>query len=137
MLVLDASVAVKWFVPEERRPEAKALLAGGEEMMAPDLIVAEVGTGLARKARMGEVPAAGAARALSHWLAWVGEGVVHLVPTVELLEGAYELSLALDHQLPDCLYLALAKREGAPLVTADERLVKKAKGLKGVEVRAL
>lgn len=74
---------------------------------------------------------------MSHWLGWVGEGVVHLVPTAELLEAAYEISLALDHQLPDCLYLALARREDAPLVTADERQVKMAKGLKGVEVRLL
>lgn len=61
MLAMDASVAVKWFAPEGSRPETKAVLVRGEEMMAPDLIVAEVGTGLSKKARMGDVSAAAVA----------------------------------------------------------------------------
>jgi hypothetical protein len=137
MLVLDASVAVKWFVPEERRPEARAILAGGEELVAPEIIVAEVGTGLSRKARLGDIPAAAARGALIDWLAVVGSGAVVLTPIVELLEEAYEISIALDHQLPDCLYLALARQSECPLVTADAQLARKAKGLKGVEVQVL
>jgi len=39
--------------------------------------------------------------------------------------------------LPDCLYLALARKSEAPLIKAEEHLVRKAKGLKGVEGRML
>ena len=44
-------------------------------------------------------------------LCWV------IVPAVALL-----LALTLGHRVPDCLYLAVAEREGAALVTADRRL---------------
>lgn len=42
MLVVDCSVAVKWFIIEPGRPEARRLLHGGDRLIAPELIVAEV-----------------------------------------------------------------------------------------------
>ena len=42
MLVVDASVALKWFIEEEGSAQAAALLATPELLVAPDLIVAEV-----------------------------------------------------------------------------------------------
>ena len=48
-----------------------------------------------------------------------------LYPDRDLLPDALEISLELDHQLPDCLYLALARRLGAPMVTADDKLIRK------------
>jgi len=41
-LVIDASVACKWFIAEPQSDSAEALLAGGEVLIAPDLIVPEV-----------------------------------------------------------------------------------------------
>jgi predicted nucleic acid-binding protein len=37
-------------------------------------------------------------------------------------------ALAIDHAVHDCLYLALSEGQDAPLVTADRRLIAKAKG---------
>ena len=42
MLVLDASVAVKWFVEEPGTAAALALLAEDESLIAPELVIAEV-----------------------------------------------------------------------------------------------
>ena len=46
-LVVDSSVAVKWFVVEERTTEARRILDGYQRgdltLLAPDLIYAEVG----------------------------------------------------------------------------------------------
>ena len=42
-LVVDASIAVKWYVPEANSTQAAAILESGAELLAPDLLVAEVG----------------------------------------------------------------------------------------------
>ena len=42
MIVVDASVAVKWFYPEEREASAQRLIEGGERLLAPALIRVEV-----------------------------------------------------------------------------------------------
>jgi predicted nucleic acid-binding protein len=46
-----------------------------------------------------------------------------LVPVVELLPRAIELAFDLQHPIYDCVYLALAEREKAALITADRRLI--------------
>jgi predicted nucleic acid-binding protein len=40
MLVVDSSVAVKWFLEEPGDREAVALLRSGERLIAPELIIA-------------------------------------------------------------------------------------------------
>ena len=52
-LVVDASVAMKWFVSEEGSTEAATLLAGLDALIAPDLIVAEVVNAAWRAVRAG------------------------------------------------------------------------------------
>jgi predicted nucleic acid-binding protein len=42
MLVVDASVAVKWLLDQPGDREARALVEGAEALIAPELIVAEV-----------------------------------------------------------------------------------------------
>ena len=41
-LVVDASVAVNWYVPEVGSAQAAALLDSDAELLAPDLLVAHV-----------------------------------------------------------------------------------------------
>ena len=41
-----------------------------------------------------------------------------------LVTEALDLALALEHPVQDCVYLALAEREGCELVTADDKLVR-------------
>lgn len=138
MLVLDASVAVKWLVPEERQLEAEEILVSSIPLTAPAAIVAEVATALSKKVRVDGLSRQHARSSLRLWQGLLNvERRVMVVEDGELLSEALELSLGLNHQLPDCLYLALARHAQCPLVTADTQLVKKAKGLKGVEVRAL
>ena len=52
-LVVDASVACRWFVEEEGSVQAEALLTGDEGLVAPDLIIAEVCNAAWRKLRTG------------------------------------------------------------------------------------
>lgn len=117
-LIVDASIAVKWVVEEPGSAAARALLSNGERLIAPDLVLAEIGNAVRKKLARGIIPreqaviaARTAARAFDE-----------LVPTGLLAFTAIELALDLNHPVYDCFYLALAARERLPLITADDRL---------------
>ncbi len=121
MIVVDASVAVKWFLPETGANDAQQLLASGEALVAPSLIRVEVAAAIARKARLKEITRQDAEAAADLWLEAIVDGVIRLVPDETDVPGAVKLALALAHPLQDCVYLALAERLGAPMVTADQK----------------
>ena len=116
-LVVDASVAVKWFVREENSDSAGRLLEGDHDLHAPRLMAAEVGNALWQKARVGELEP-GRAGALANAIAGIG---VRWTDDELVCSEAVRLALALNRPVYDCVYLALAHRIGATLVTADER----------------
>jgi predicted nucleic acid-binding protein len=118
--VIDASVAIKWLVPEEGTEHANRLRA--HRLVAPDLLVVECAKALWKHARREEITeqeAIVAARLLAH-------SELELIPMLTLLEPATRLAIQPDHAAYDCTYLALAEREGCKLVTADKRLIRKA-----------
>ena len=132
-LVVDASVAAQWVLPEPLSARAAALRLTGEPIIAPDLVYAEIGNAVWKRAVQGEITTPMAIEALT-----TATGLfTTLVPMAELAARATEIAIALKHPVYDCFYLALAERERAPLITADKRLVAKAKQAKGIEVRAL
>jgi predicted nucleic acid-binding protein len=125
MTVVDASVAVKWFLPETGADAALQL--HGQELAAPALIRVEVAAAIVRKARSGEIAPEEAERAVGWWLKSLAEGSVTLVPDQTGLPNAVRLALALHHPLQDCLYLATASRCRAPLITADQKFAARAR----------
>jgi predicted nucleic acid-binding protein len=132
MLVVDASVAVLWTL-EQRGSDRAAALRTEDGLIAPSLIVAEIGNAVWKAVRRGDLPSDDGLTAIE-----IALGPFHeLKPTEELRGRALELAIELDHPIYDCFYLALAERERVPLVCADDRLMRKAKALKGIEVRAL
>jgi predicted nucleic acid-binding protein len=132
-LVVDASVAAQWVLPERQSEQANALRLTAEPIIAPDLVFAEIGNALWKRAVQGEITAATAVEALT-----TATGLfTALVSMAELAARATEIAIALKHPIYDCFYLALAERERAPLISADKRLIAAAKRAKGVEVRAL
>lgn len=126
ILVLDASVVVKWLVPEESQLDAFAILDSTTRVAAPHLIVSEVATALSKKVRLEAVPLSEAREALTMWLEhFIPEGRPVLHMDEKLLPDALNLSVKFNHQLSDCIYLALAQKLDARLVTADEKFVSK------------
>jgi len=117
--VVDASVAVKWFVDEARSAEARAVLASGQQIIAPDLIIPEICNTAWKKVRRGDI-------SLEQ-----GEAMVRALPlsfdrlvaTAPLSERALELARRFDHPAYDCFYVALAESESAVLVTDDDKLI--------------
>jgi predicted nucleic acid-binding protein len=120
LIVVDASVAVKWFVPEDGDESARALLAAHDgAFFAPAHAIAEVGGALARSHRLGAISSEHARRALEYL-----RGHVRFVPTEDLASPALDITLAHGISIYDALYVAAADRHDAPLVTADIRLIR-------------
>lgn len=126
LTVVDASVAVKWVLDESDSPAAERLLTGGQELFAPELLRLEGAGAITRAFRHGRLSADEAAEAVDDWLAQLRRGDVKLTPDGFDVRRAAEVSSVLRHPIPDCLYLALAERLGAELVTADTTFVSRA-----------
>jgi predicted nucleic acid-binding protein len=123
-LIVDASVAIKWFIDEPGSEVARRLWDDEPDLLAPDLIVPEVCNAAWRKVRLGQSDAAQAKEIAAR----LRHGVLELRPTAPLATRAMELALDLDHPVYDCFYLALAQAERASLVTADRRLENRLQG---------
>ncbi len=126
--VLDASVAVRWVVTERGSQEAAELLAQPIAWLSPRLMLTEAASALRRKVTAGDLRVELATEALQALVQAVTDGIIRLSDDEELAVPALLLALTLHHKVPDCLYIALAEREGAGLVSADRRLSALARG---------
>jgi predicted nucleic acid-binding protein len=117
--LVDASVAFKWFVPEHGTAQAQELLAASADVVAPELVLAEVGNALWKAHRRGWQPADDVATAIRD----LRSSFTQLLRLDPLVERASEIARKLDHPIYDCFYLACAEHVGEPLVTADQRLI--------------
>ena len=133
MAVLDASVAVRWVVTERGSDEAAELLGRPVGWLAPRLMLIEAAGALRKKVAVHELDTAAAAEALDILVHGTEDGLIHLAEDETLVASSLLLAIRLKHRVPDCVYLALAEREGAALATADARLASIAKA-RGVEV---
>jgi len=117
-LVVDASVAVKWFLPEPHSEEALRLLDGGRELLVPDLLWAEVGNVLWKRWRQGELPEEAAAGILQD----LRKLPLSVHASEEIAGIAWSFATRLGRSFYDSLYLALAANQSCSMVTADRRL---------------
>lgn len=117
MIVADASVAVKWLVPEADSAIARRLPE--QPLCAPDLIYAEVANALWAKLRRRQL-SPGAAEAAA---ARIPGLPISAVADADLAPAAFALAVRLNHAAYDCFYLALAIERGIHVVTADGRFV--------------
>jgi predicted nucleic acid-binding protein len=124
-VVVDASVAAKWFLPSTNEPladEAFHLLHRymNDEIrvLVPDLFWAEFGNVLWKSVRLGRCTESAARASLGS----LRERNLTTVPSLTLIEKALEIATACGRTVYDSLYVALAVHSKAPLVTADEKL---------------
>lgn len=129
-LYLDASVLVALFVAESRSQEAQTALRG-HVLVVSDFAVAEFSSGVARRARLGEITTVQAATVCATFDAWIAraarcESIVaaDLVAAIALVRR-FELGL----RTPDAINLAIAQRCGARLMTFDGKMARSARKL--------
>lgn len=118
VLVVDASVVIKWFIPEVHSAAARRLLEHNHQFLAPDLLFAEITNVIWKKVRSGQLTHA-QGRRLTNDLAKIA---VETIPCRSLIDDAYLLASAAGRTVYDALYLALAVRLDVQMITADERL---------------
>ncbi|MEM0011285.1 MAG: type II toxin-antitoxin system VapC family toxin [Candidatus Bathyarchaeia archaeon] len=124
ILVLDASVAVKWFNVEPLREKALIIrdkyVNGEIELIAPDLLYYEVANALRYNPRFGIEEVKSALKALEDLsiITYDFEG--------ELREKAVELAYRFGITIYDAAYVALAVIRDASLYTANKEVVVKA-----------
>ena len=124
--VVDANVAAKWLLPaagEGLLDQANRLVAlhvkRELQLLAPDLIEAEIGNVLWRAVRRSRISQAEAENSLRRF----SDLAIQVVPTSDLLGQALQIAVACDRSFYDSLYVALALTTKTELITADERLV--------------
>lgn len=116
LIVVDASVALKWVIREPDSAAAERVLERFR-LAAPELLAVECANALWLQVRRRLMSPAEARAALADLLAVD----VDYEPDHGLAASALSLAGDLDHPAYDCLYLALALERGALLVTADRR----------------
>ncbi len=124
-LVIDVSVAVKWFLPkrdEDLVDQAMELLARYRDaklrFLVPDLFWAEFGNVMWKAVRVGRCTREIAKDSIAE-IKTLG---LPTVPSQILIEQALSLALSFNRSVYDSLYVALAMESAAQLVTADEKL---------------
>ena len=121
--VLDASAALCWVLPRPNSSKALQLRADFQnavhELIAPSIFSGEVASALTKAERQKLIPV-GDARPL---LGRVMRTLPVMHPYEPLLDRAVDISSQTRSGLYDCLYVALAEREGCELVTDDQKLI--------------
>jgi predicted nucleic acid-binding protein len=124
--VIDSSAAFKWVVAETDSDKSMRLRdefrAGLVELIAPDIFPAEIASALLSAQRKGRIsdfvpPLADV----------MSEGVVLHATTPLLARMARIITTVTTgarFSVYDCLYVALAEREGCELITDDQRLIR-------------
>ena len=115
--VIDACVAIKWYIPEIHSENALRLLEKNYQFYAPDLIYAEVGNILWKKACLKkELHVTDAKDILTSFKRLPFK----IYANEYLVTAAWNLAQRYQCAVYDCLYLALAQLEDSILVTADK-----------------
>ena len=124
MIVIDASIALKWILTEEANQEAAQKILqnhvkGKDEIVIPSLLLMEYANILVTKSRLTEAK-------IKEGLELINEANLRIYSFSkrDLLETSI---MARKHKTTfyDMLYAVVAKRNKAILVTADENFIKK------------
>lgn len=123
MLVIDASVAVKFVTEEPGSDKAYKIILGPDPLIAPDWVLAECANSIGKKVLANQLSRVAAEASFAQ----LPEFFARLFPTDAMLDEGFRLALDMGHAVYDCVYLVLALREEAPVVTADLKFAKAAR----------
>ena len=123
-VVLDASIAAKWYISESDSDAAQKLLDSEFLFLAPDIFFVEVAGAVIRQHREYKQLSKDDVLLATEDLLRMG---IETVSSAILLSRSVDISLALGHPIKDCFYVALAERWQTILVTADLQLHDKVK----------
>ena len=121
-IVVDSSVAIKWFIPQNYSVEANQILSAYQEnkltLIAPDLIYAEIGNIVWKIQRFQGLNPEDAQNIIDLFQ----KIQINIISANELLKDAYEFAVKYQRSVYDSLYIVLSLKENCRFVSADERL---------------
>lgn len=124
--MVDASVALKWFLPERDNSGTEsiltAFLTGTVSLYAPDLLLVETASALWRRTVVLKELEPSDARAIYMDLLTLP---LNFQPSERPAASAFSLAIAHRHSAYDSLYCALAIEMDCEFITADRNLVSK------------
>jgi predicted nucleic acid-binding protein len=127
-LVLDTSVALKFYLPEEGHEQAVGLLeaaeAGAAELIAPGTILPEGFNAIAQQRRRGLLDEEDAIGAWEKLLT----APLYTYAVEDLIERAAKIANETGAIIYDALFIALAEDSQTTVVTADDKLLRTLKG---------
>lgn len=118
MIVLDCSAGMEIALGTDAGKALRTLFLPEEEVVAPSLYSVEV-VNVAWKMVHREIMEKNEAKGLAQDAFALPD---RLVPADDMLIEAFALAVSLDHSVYDMLYLVLARRNDATLMTGDKRL---------------
>lgn len=124
MIVVDASTALRWFIPADLSAAEIWRPALTDQLLAPELFALEVRSAALKYLRARELTISAA----NDMLDILDRTLPDLAPMTRHMARIWALAHELDHSPYDCTYLALAEYHDALLVTADRRFVAKLRG---------
>jgi predicted nucleic acid-binding protein len=114
-LVIDASVAIQWVLPESGSAIAASLRS--ERLIAPALWLIEAANAIWKRQQRGEMSIGQAGVRLAE----LASAPIASLLVEPYIASALQLGAALNHPVYDCLYLAVAIHHETHVVTADRR----------------
>lgn len=122
--VVDASVVVKWFLPESETAEAADILRyirrGDAHAAVPELLLAETANVVWKRVVQGSISPADAAAIVDA----IVECPFHVERTAPLLPTALAIAMETRCTVYDAIYVALAVQLDGVLMTADQKLAR-------------
>ncbi|MGB3201585.1 MAG: type II toxin-antitoxin system VapC family toxin [Nodosilinea sp.] len=121
-IVVNSSVAIKWFVPQVHSDKARQILStyqeGQLELLAPDLIYAEIGNIVWKLNRFQELAEQDAEDILETFQLIS----FSITPSSLLLHDAYHFAKNHQRTVYDSLYMTLSLWQQCLFVTSDSKL---------------
>jgi predicted nucleic acid-binding protein len=121
LYVIDASVAIKLYVPEVHTAEAIRFFSDEHELITPEFMLAEFGNIIWKKCALLDELTEAESKSI---VAAAQELPIGYYYTSGLLAEALQIALATKRTVYDSLYIALAASQGCQLMTDDRKLYK-------------
>jgi len=126
-IVIDASVAVKWFNIEEYSDEAVKLknlhVAGIIKLIAPLHLIYEVGNSIWKNKQINNIDA-------SNVVLYLLELEISLIPPDrKSIKRIMEIARNKNISFYDACYIELAEKYGIPLISADKKQIEASKDI--------